>query len=211
MSAVTITPSRLAETLHSATPNLFGSILVRKQISLRKMFLVEAAEVVSGALYKEYSIKRFATIKDYKTAVNNAKERSEQERLFEVSERKWGEHWNGSFLIITHKGRFYLETRLTKQTIGKSRFIDSAGNVLSEDTLYPFLLARDRRDSKRKAIAATAARQGLTVECSVQIRDIPLDTIITLKYGGTEYSVIPEATGNVSEERSEDEPEEINA
>lgn len=210
MSSTLVTHPQLAVITAHATPNLFGAIEVEKPITLRKSSVEEASEVISGTLYKRYTINGFATLKDYETAVNNSKERQGQEREFTVQERKWGEHWNGSPLVITHNGRFYLQVRLTKNTVSKSVFVDEAGVEHDYESIESFLLAKDKRETKRKSIEATAEHQGLTVEESVQIRDIPFDTIKRLAYGGTVYEVIPQTVGEITAElermQDEDEP-----
>lgn len=201
-----VTPIALATTLCNATPNLFGAILVRKRLDIRKSEVANAH--FKGNLYKEYAIKGFATLRDYETAVNNAKERDEQERTFEVQERKWGTHWNGSPLIIVHKGRLYLQVRLTKNTVSEATFKDSLGNEYAYEDIERYLLSADRRETKHKSKVATAERQGLEVEDSVQIRDIPIDTIVELAYMGERYAVMPEAVGSLSSPIVEAEAEE---
>jgi len=198
---VSITSQRLADTLHSATPNLFGSVLVCKPIDTYKNKEKAALYAAKfGTLYKEYSITGFTTLKNYENAVNNALERDEQEREFEVSDHKWAKPYKGSHIIIEHKtnGRLYLNIRLTKNAQGKSKWLDSKGKEYTYEEVEPFLKSPDRRETKRKSIAATAAHQGLEEEDSVQIRAIPLDTIKTLKYGGTVYKTVPETVGAVS-------------
>lgn len=195
MSTIHTTPSQLALSMLEAKPNLFGAVNVRKQIKLRKSAMADAAEKFTGVLYKEYSIKGFATLKDYETAVNNAQERDGQERTFQVSERKWGRHWQGSEIVIEHKGRLYMQIRTTKNSISESTFVDSAGNEYTYEEVEPFLLAGDKRDTKKRSREATAEKQGVSVEDSVKIFDIPFDTIVSLSYAKATYEVGAEAEG----------------
>jgi hypothetical protein len=207
----TVTPLDLALILLNAVPNLFGSILVRKKIDIRKSEVANASQNIKGNLYKEYVIKGFATLKDYEVAVNNAKERNEQERSFDTQERKWGRHWQGSPIVIEHNGRFYIQIRLTKKSIGQSVFVDSMGNKYEYEDIEKYLLSKDKRETKHRSKVATAERQGLEVEESVQVRDIPLDTIVSLAYAKEVYEVIPEAVGSkaVPFIEEEDENEEV--
>ena len=69
------------------------------------------------------------------------------------------------------------------------------GNEYSYEQIEKFLLSKDKRETKRKSIKATADHQGLSVEDSVQIRDIPFDTIVSLAYSKAIYEIVPEAQG----------------
>ena len=88
-----------------------------------------------------------------------------------------------------------MQIRTTKNSLSESTYIDSAGKEHSYAEVEPFLLAADRRDTKERSRQATAERQGVSVEDSVKIFDIPFDTITSLAYEKAVYEVYAEAEG----------------
>lgn len=218
-SPTLVTERQMAEVMHLAIPNRFGSVSARKEIIPNSRKQALADEFLKGRkLYSEYSYYRMATMKDYGNAVNNAKERDGQERTFEPLPLKWGEHWvhNGvtSPMVIIHKDKFYLQIRVTKNTIKEGRYVLSDGTEVTYEEIEPFLKAGDKKETKAKSIQATADRQGVDKEDAVHPRSITMETITRLAYDGNVYGVIPEAIGAVSapvtqpETISEEETEE---
>ncbi len=199
MSTSLITPAELALTIAHAKANLFGAVYVQKPLKLRKSMAALAAATFRGTLYKVYSMKGFMTLTDYQKSVNNAKERAGSTPNFIQQERKWGRHLivkgKSSDMVIEHNGRFYLNIRTTANSRSESRYVDAIGNEYTYEQVEPFLLAGDKRSTKKASREATAERQGLSLQSSVKIFAIPLDTIVTLAYCGTTYQLIAEPQG----------------
>jgi len=110
----------------------------------------------------------------YEAAVNRQRTREESEADFEARPRQWGERV--SAMLIGHKGRTYLETKVQK-SLGVT-YIDANGRELSADEVRPFLPARSK------------SRQEVASE--IIVRDYALDSIRSLTFGGEEYVMLQE-------------------
>lgn len=193
-----LSEKELADILCNATPNLFGSILFINKVKtfVRQQDTVD--QLFGGKISRRSTISGIAMTENYGKAVNNARERNGLEADFTPDELPWGEYYNGSRMIITHvkKGKteadrkYYLRYRHTRNINGETTYIDASGNVLDYDAIEQYLTKGERRSSKEASKEATAERQGLDVEESVQWRCIDLSHIVDLAYGGNRYSVI---------------------
>lgn len=110
----------------------------------------------------------------YEAAVNRQRTREESEADFEARPRQWGERV--SAMLIGHKGRTYLETKVQK-SLGVT-YIDATGKELSKEEVAAFLPARSK------------SRQEVASE--IIVRDYALDSIRSLTFGGEEYVMLQE-------------------
>jgi len=115
----------------------------------------------------------------YEAAVNRQRTREDSEADFEARPRQWGERI--SAMLIGHKGRTYLETKVQRAL--ETSYIDATGKELSKEDVSPFLPARSK------------SRQEVADE--VIVRDYALDSIRSLAFGGETY-LLTQATAPVA-------------
>lgn len=106
----------------------------------------------------------------YDNAVNRQLGREGQEGDFVASPRQWGVKITP--MIVEHKERFYLETKVEKSL--DTQYIDEDGKEI------PFALVKPFLPAKRKS-----SRQG--TEKEILVRDYALDSIKTIAFGGETY------------------------
>ena len=111
----------------------------------------------------------------YANAVNRQRTREETEADFEAMPRQWGERSAQSPLLIEHKGKMYLETKIERSL--SHEYIAGDGRALTDEEVRPFLPARG------------ASRQD--VEKEILVRDYAIDSIIGIAFGGQVYVVAP--------------------
>ena len=110
----------------------------------------------------------------YESAVNRQRTREGSEADFETAPRQWGTHI--SAMLIEHKERIYLETKVEKSLDHK--YLDANDQELSSEAVAPFLPTR-----------AQSTRQ--ETEKEIVVRDYALDSILSLAIKGEEYVIIP--------------------
>lgn len=110
----------------------------------------------------------------YENAVNRQRTREGSEADFEAAPRQWGERV--SPMIIQHKGKIYLETKVEK-SLGTS-YLDSTGKELSSEQVQPFLPTR-----------SPSTRQ--ETEKEILVRDYALESILSVAVAGEEYVIVP--------------------
>lgn len=194
--------AQLAERMLQATPNLFGAIKCRKVLDIPKKNTETLNALFGGSIVKEWDIVNIATFRDYGVAVNNAKERDEQERDFTPQPRKWGQYVGNSHIVVENKGFFYLAFRLNRNSIVTVRYFDGNGNPRTYEEVECVLGSGDKRETKEKSRQSSADRQGLSLEDSVKPMDTRTDHIVELAYGGDRYIVIPATEGGQSSENA---------
>jgi hypothetical protein len=109
----------------------------------------------------------------YEAAVNRQLAREGTSADFEAKPRQWGERIPGT-MLVTHKGRTYLETKVEK-TLGHT-YRDANGNILPDEAVQPFLPARSK------------GRQG--TEKEILVRDYALDSIQGITVKGKEFVIL---------------------
>ena len=108
----------------------------------------------------------------YENAVNRQRTREDGIADFEAAPRQWGQKI--SPMLVEHKGRLYLETKVEK-SLG-TVYRDSKGNEIDPVAVKPFLPVRSPN-----------ARQD--TEKEILVRDYALDSILGITVGGKEFVV----------------------
>lgn len=111
----------------------------------------------------------------YAGSVNRQRVRENETPDFVAMPRAWGERSPHSPLLIEHKGKLYLETKVERSLSHEYRTAD--GRTLSDEQVQPFLPTR------------SASRQ--EVEKEILVRDYAIDSIIGIAFQGQEYVVAP--------------------
>jgi hypothetical protein len=111
----------------------------------------------------------------YAGSVNRQRVREDETPDFVAMPRQWGERSKLSPLLIEHKGKFYLETKVERSLSHEYR--TEQGSILSDEEVRPFLPARG------------ASRQ--EVEKEILVRDYALDSIVGISFKGQDYVVAP--------------------
>lgn len=106
----------------------------------------------------------------YDNAVNRQLGREGQESNFVAAPRQWGVKVTP--MIVEHKGRFYLETKVEKSL--DSQYIDDDGKEIPFELVKPFLPKRSK-----------STRQG--TEKEILVRDYALDSLKTIAFNGETY------------------------
>lgn len=135
------------------------------------------AEFFNGTVVCEG--RRFVSIGNtYETAVNNRRDKEGGEKDFEAMELPWGEWYNGSRIILQHKGSFYLRASYLNANSPKTEKVYKVnGKVLTEDQaarLHEFLPPKKG-----------SSRQG--VENEVIVNSTKIANVIRLKFDGKVY------------------------
>lgn len=112
----------------------------------------------------------------YAPAVNRQRVREGTDADFESMPRQWGTRSEHSPLLIEHKGKLYLETKVERSISHEYRTAD--GTVLADEEVEPFLPARG------------TSRQG--TEKEILVRDYAIDSIIGITFQGQDYLIAPE-------------------
>lgn len=112
----------------------------------------------------------------YAAAVNRQAEREGLAPDFVAMPRQWGERSTLSPLLIEHKGKLYLETKVERSLSHEYRMEN--GSVLSDAEVEPFLPSRGQ------------SRQG--VEKEILVRDYAIDSIIGITFKGQDFVVAPD-------------------
>ncbi len=111
----------------------------------------------------------------YTSAVNRQRKREEMTADFVAMPRQWGKRHASTPLLIEHKGKFYLETKVERSLSHEYRAED--GTILADEQAQPFLPSRG------------SSRQELTRE--ILVRDYAIDSIIGIAFNGQSYMVAP--------------------
>lgn len=111
----------------------------------------------------------------YANAVNRQRTREDETPDFVAMPRQWGERSAQSRVLIEHKGKLYLETKVERSIDHEYRMAD--GRTLTDEQVQPFLPARG------------ASRQG--TEKEILVRDYAIDSIIGIAFGGQVFIVAP--------------------
>jgi hypothetical protein len=158
-----------------------------------------------GSIVKEWDINAIATFKSYGNAVNNKREASGQERTFTPQPRKWGSYVEGSYIVVEHKGNYYLAFRINKNSKVSVRYFDGNGNERTYEEVECVLGSGDKRSTKQKSRQASADKQGVSLEESVKPMDTRVDHITSLSYDGERYIVVPQTEGGQSASNEDEE------
>lgn len=111
----------------------------------------------------------------YAGSVNRQRIRENETPDFVAMPRAWGSRSNLSPMLIEHKGKFYLETKV-ERSIGH-KYVTDGGEELSDEQVRPFLPTR------------STSRQD--VEKEILVRDYALDSIIGISFMGQDFIVAP--------------------
>lgn len=111
----------------------------------------------------------------YAAAVNRQRDREGTKADFEAMPRQWGERCKLSPLLIEHKGKFYLETKVERSMSHEYR--TENGAILTDAQVEPFLPSRG------------GSRQG--TEKEILVRDYALDSIVGISFKGQDYVLAP--------------------
>lgn len=111
----------------------------------------------------------------YAGSVNRQRIREDETPNFVAMPRQWGDRSPVSPLLIEHKGKLYLETKVERSISHKYRTL--SGRVLSDEEVRPFLPSRG------------ASRQG--TEKEILVRDYALDSIVGISFKGQDFVVAP--------------------
>ena len=106
----------------------------------------------------------------YEANVNRQLGREAQEADFIAANRPWGTKVTP--MIVEHKNRFYLETKVEKSL--DSQYIDEDGKEIPFALVEPFLPKRSK-----------STRQG--TEKEILVRDYSLDSLKTIAFNGETY------------------------
>lgn len=111
----------------------------------------------------------------YAGSVNRQRVREDSTPDFVSMPRQWGQRSEQTPLLIEHKGKLYLETKV-ERSLGHSYMAEN-GEILSDEQVRPFLPTRG------------ASRQ--EVEKEILVRDYAIDSIVAIAFNGDEYLVAP--------------------
>ena len=106
----------------------------------------------------------------YDNAVNRQRTREGADNDFEAAPRQWGVKVTP--MIVEHKGRFYLETKV-ENSLG-TQYIDEDGKEIPFAIVEPFLPSRSKSNRQK-------------TEKEILVRDYALDSIKTIAFGGETY------------------------
>jgi len=162
-----ITQTALIETLNDIKGATFATIITETDARLKK------TGNPFGPVRKVSRVNVCLGFQ-YEAAVNRQRAREDSATDFEARPRQWGERTTP--MLVEHKGRTYLETKVQK-SLGVT-YIDSDGKELSREEVAPFLPARSK------------SRQEVADE--IIVRDYALDSIRSLAFGGEEYVMLQE-------------------
>lgn len=111
---------------------------------------------------------------DYTKSVNRARDKEGNDEEFVAKKRAWGEKVDGT-PIITHNGKYYLETRF----LGYEPQIEYLKeNVAIDKSLFESFLPPER---------STASKEHQGLEEEIIIRDIDIKNIHQITFGGDTY------------------------
>lgn len=111
----------------------------------------------------------------YAGSVNRQRVREDSTPDFVAMPRQWGERSEASPLLIQHKGKLYLETKVERSI--SHVYMTEMGEILSDEQVEPFLPAR------------SASRQ--EVEKEILVRDYAIESITGISFQGEDYIVLP--------------------
>lgn len=125
---------------------------------------------------------------DYRTSVNNQREREEMDKDFEPSHLPFGKWMNGSKVIIVHtpkdaiKERYYLRVTYNSANPNKSELrVNNGKDPLGKEQrkrLHEFLPPK-RDDDNTKSPQGT--------EKAIVVRTFDLNNVLELKFGGDTF------------------------
>ena len=153
-----------------ATPATFISVT---QVKMNKKNAAKEPNPFHDLIYKRQKANVFINF-DYSKSVNRARDKEGNEEEFVAKPRKWGEHLEGT-PIITHNGKYYLETRF----LGYEPQVEYLKENASIDkSVFESFLPPERP-------ATSKEHQGLEEE--IIIRDIDIKNIHQITFGGDTY------------------------
>jgi hypothetical protein len=190
----TLTALQLAAMLTTATRNQFASLTYVKEVKClakTRDTKTPVAEFLPNGLYCIQTYRNISQlgIGSYENAVNNAREKTGEDRSFESQGLpSWQEPFDGSYTVLKHVSRntYYFRLRIPKNCVCETVYFDRTGKVYTYEQID--CIVSERQAAKKASTKQSAERQGVSVEDSVKPRTFITANIARLKYNGVEYS-----------------------